>query len=82
MLAACGDDIGGKRNQALVALGFQGLCRRSEISALEVPDLIENIRGGLSVTIRRGKADQAGEGGLSGYHRTPPVSCPGIVIQK
>ena len=62
MLTACGDDLAGKRDRALVALGFEGLCRRSEISALEVTDLIENMRGGLSVTIRRGKTDQAGEG--------------------
>lgn len=66
MLAACGDDLTGKRDRALVALGFEGLCRRSEISALEVTDLVANIRGGLSVTIRRGKADQVGEGRVVG----------------
>ncbi|ODT80497.1 MAG: hypothetical protein ABS76_16310 [Pelagibacterium sp. SCN 64-44] len=62
MLAACGDDRAGKRDKALVALCFEGLCRRSEISALEVTDLVANMRDRLSVTIRRGKADQVGEG--------------------
>jgi integrase len=70
VLANCGDDMEGKRDRAPVALGFEGLCRRSEVSALKVTDLIEIIRGSLSVTIRRGTAEQGGEGrsvGLSGH---------------
>lgn len=62
MLGACGDDIRGKRDKVIVALGFEGLCRRSELAALEVTDVIENARGGTSIMIRRGKADQSGSG--------------------
>ncbi len=56
MLGACGDNLSGKRDKVLVALGFEGLCRRSEIAVLIVAD--------LAVLVRRGKADQNGEGRL------------------
>jgi integrase/recombinase XerD len=62
LLNSCADDVAGKRNGALVALGFEGLCRRSEVSALDVEDLIENDEGKVGILIRRGKADQDGLG--------------------
>jgi integrase/recombinase XerD len=62
MLDSCGDDLAGKRDKALVALGFEGLCRRSELAALNVDDVVENERGEPAILIRRGKADQNGDG--------------------
>lgn len=38
MLAACGQDLAGLRDKTLVALGFEGLCQRAEITALTVAD--------------------------------------------
>jgi len=61
MLSACGNDLAGLRNRALLALGFAGALRRSELVALTVED-IQSVEGGAVVTIRRSKTDQDGEG--------------------
>jgi Site-specific recombinase XerD len=62
LLSACPDSLPGKRDKVLVALGFEGLCRRSELAALRSEDVVENRHGQLALLIRRGKADQTGEG--------------------
>ena len=51
----------GLRDRALLALGFAGAFRRSELVALEVED-ITPVPDGLRVRIRRSKTDQEGEG--------------------
>jgi site-specific recombinase XerD len=62
MLALCrADTLIGTRDRALLALGFAGAFRRSELVALEVEDLVE-CADGLRVTIRRSKTDQEGAG--------------------
>lgn len=54
--------LAGIRNRALLALGFAGAFRRSELVVLELRD-VEVVPGrGLRVTVRKSKADQAGEG--------------------
>lgn len=61
MVALCGDTLIGKRDRALLAFGFAGAFRRSELCALEVADLTETPDG-LRVLIRRSKGDQEGQG--------------------
>jgi integrase len=61
LLDACPDTLIGKRDRALLALGFAGAFRRSELVALEVADLIE-VADGLRVVIRHSKTDQEGQG--------------------
>ena len=61
MLKRCSDTLAGKRDRALLALGFAGAFRRSELVALEVADLVE-VPDGLRVRIRRSKTDQEGQG--------------------
>jgi integrase len=61
MIALCPDNMIGKRDRALLCLGFAGAFRRSELCALEVADLVE-VPDGLRVVIRRSKTDQTGEG--------------------
>jgi integrase len=61
MLAACPDTMIGLRDRALLALGFAGAFRRSELLALEVADLSE-LPDGLRVVIRRSKTDPEAEG--------------------
>jgi integrase len=61
MLKRCPDTLAGKRDHALLALGFAGAFRRSELVALQVEDLAE-VPNGLRVTIRRSKTDQEGQG--------------------
>ncbi len=55
------NDLRGKRDLALLALGFAGALRRSELVALEVADIARHPRG-IVLTIRRSKTDQAGAG--------------------
>ncbi|WP_298967726.1 site-specific integrase [uncultured Methylobacterium sp.] len=51
----------GKRDRALILLGFAGALRRSELVGLDVEDLTP-AREGLLVQIRRSKTDQEGAG--------------------
>lgn len=55
------DSLKGKRDRAILLLGFSGALRRSEIVALDVEDL-ETREEGIVVTIRRSKTDQEGAG--------------------
>ncbi len=53
------------RDAAIIALGFAGAFRRSELSALDLEDLKWTLRDGeeiLLVTVRRSKTDQEGQG--------------------
>jgi len=61
MMAVCPDTLIGARDRALLAFGFAGAFRRSELIALQVADLIE-VPDGLRVVIRRSKTDQEGAG--------------------
>ena len=61
MIALCPDNMIGKRDRALLCLGFAGAFRRSELCALEVADLTE-VPDGLRILIRRSKGDQEGQG--------------------
>lgn len=61
MLMRTPDTLTGKRDRALLALGFSGAMRRSELVALNVADLIEDPEG-LRVRVRKSKTDQEGRG--------------------
>jgi site-specific recombinase XerD len=55
------DTLTGKRDRAILVLGFVGAFRRSELAALTIDDLQETAEG-LRVTIRKSKTDQEGNG--------------------
>jgi site-specific recombinase XerD len=62
MLDACDTSTTlGLRDRAILALGFAGAFRRSELVALTMADLTE-VPDGYRVLIRRSKTDQTGEG--------------------
>ena len=61
MIQAAPDGLKGLRDRALLALGFGGALRRSELVALDVADLVETDDG-YKVTIRKSKTDQEGHG--------------------
>lgn len=70
--------VAGKRDVALILLGFAGAFRRSELSALQVDD-VKTRSDGLVVTIRRSKGDQDRRGQHVGIVRgqhpeTDPVA--------
>jgi site-specific recombinase XerD len=74
MIAASPDTLAGKRDRALILLGFAGAFRRSELVALDVAD-IEEADAGLRITIRQSKTDQDGEGATIAIARGI-VACP------
>jgi len=72
------DTVRGKRDNALLLLGFSAALRRSELVALDVADL-DFTDEGLKLTLRRRKTDQEGAGTVIGvlpgqHHQTCPVS--------
>ena len=55
------DSLLGKRDRALLLVGFSGAFRRSELVGLDAED-VEKTPAGMIVTIRRSKTDQEGQG--------------------
>ena len=68
LVAVAGDDRRGRRDRALILVGYVGAFRRSELAALNAGDL-EARPEGLLVRIRRSKVDQDGHG----RHKTSPT---------
>ena len=64
LLAAAGDRLIDARNRALVAVAYDALLRRSGLTSLQVSDLVEEIRGGATLLVRRGKTDPEGRGAM------------------
>lgn len=61
MLATCDDSLVARRDRLLLALGFGGAFRRSELVALNVAD-VEVVNHGLRVFVARSKTDQEAQG--------------------
>jgi site-specific recombinase XerD len=61
MLDLCPNTLRGHRDRALLALGFAGAFRRSELCNLQLSDLSETPDG-LMIRIRHSKTDQEGQG--------------------
>lgn len=62
MLAAAGDGPRALRNRALLAVAYDSLCRRSELVALRCDDVQVGPHGDATLTLRRSKTDQEGQG--------------------
>ncbi len=68
LVATCDASSRGRRDRALLLIGFAAALRRSELVALQVEDVVATP-GGLRIRIRRGKTDRAGEGAELGLPR-------------
>jgi integrase len=81
IVARLPDSLAGKRDRAIVLLGFASALRRSELAALDVSD-VGFERDGLVLTIRRSKGDQHGKGQFVGvrYGRREKT-CPVKALQ-
>jgi integrase len=75
LVAACGSDLIGLRDRALLLVGFASALRRSELAALDVSD-ITICEEGVRISVRRSKGDQVGRGELVAIGRTGSVICP------
>ena len=62
LVAACRSALIDVRDRALVAVAYDGMLRRAELSALQVDDLVEEMGGDASLLVRRSKTDQEGSG--------------------
>jgi integrase len=52
----------GVRDRSLLLLGFNAMCRRSELSGLDIPDLHDAADEGVNLYIRYSKTDKDAEG--------------------
>lgn len=76
MVAALPTTLIGKRDRALLLIGFAGAFRRSELVALNVDDA-EFTSDGLIIALRRSKTDQEGRGRKIGIPALPSSdACP------
>jgi integrase len=62
LAAACPDTMLGRRDRALLRLGYDTLCRSSELVALRAEDLSPLAGGGARIRVRRSKTDPYGTG--------------------
>lgn len=76
LVAACGGDLAGLRDRALLLLGFAGALRRSELVAVEREHL-RFTEAGLRLMLPSSKTDQEGRGVELGITRGKrPETCP------
>ena len=60
LIDAPGERLIDARNRALLAVAYDAMLRRSELSAARVADLALDIHGGATLLVRRGKTDAEG----------------------
>lgn len=77
-----GDDLRGRRDRALLLLGFTGGFRRSELVNLDVEDIAFKAEG-MVVTITRSKTDQTGKGRTIGIgYGADEATCPVTAVRR
>jgi integrase len=82
MVAATDAGLIGLRDRALLLLGFGGAFRRSELVGLNAEDC-GFTKEGLTVTLRRSKTDQEGQGRKIGIpYGSCPETCPVRTVQE
>ena len=62
LVEAAGDSLIDDRNRALLAVAYDAMLRRAELTALQVADLLEEVQGDGSLLVRRSKTDGEGRG--------------------
>ncbi len=62
LLSACGNDLRGLRDQALLHLAYDSMRRRAELVSFRVEDLVLEGESGACLLLRRSKTDQFGSG--------------------
>jgi site-specific recombinase XerD len=76
MVETLDDDLKGKRDRALILVGFAGAFRRSELVALTVA-AVQFTNDGLVVRLPHSKTDQEGLGETKGIpYGSTPATCP------
>lgn len=69
------DTLRAKRDKAILLVGFSTMCRRSELTELQINDITETATG-YYINIRKSKTDQTGKGFIKYIERTNTMYCP------
>jgi len=72
LIEAASRDPRGLRNRALIAVGYDTLCRSSEIAAMRLEHIRRGANDTASILIPRSKADYAGKGRIA--HLSPATA--------
>jgi integrase len=81
IVATCGTDLQGRRDRALLLIGFLGALRRSELIALNVEHVAFEDEG-LRLLITRSKTDQEGVGREIGLPASKQTElCPVLALR-
>jgi integrase len=82
MLAGIPDTLLGRRDRAVLLLGFAGAFRRSELVAIDVEDWAAAPEG-ITVNVKRSKNDQEGKGRVIGIPRgQDQATCPVLAVEN
>lgn len=81
MLSHVPDTVKGKRDRALLLLGFCAALRRSELAAVRVEDL-EFMAQGIILTLPRSKTDQTSQGRKIGIPKGRGRICPVLSVNE
>jgi site-specific recombinase XerD len=65
MAAACPDTPAGLRDRAILALGYDTMCRRGELAALRIEDLTPQADGTAQILVRQEKQDPSRAGSVA-----------------
>jgi integrase len=71
----------GARDRAVLLMLFAGAFRRSELVALDLPDIQISSRR-MTVTVGRSKTDQQGQGAVIGIPRGKRETCPVRAVEQ
>jgi site-specific recombinase XerD len=84
LVAACDiKSLKGKRDRALVLIGFASAMRRSELVSLNVDDIEFQHDDGVVIHLRRSKTDQEGRGRIIGIPiGRHPETCPVTALKS
>lgn len=81
LVEACPDGAAGRRDRALLLVGFASSLRRSELAALRLAD-VDEVAARLVIRLARSKTDQSGAGREIGVHRgARGVTCPARALR-
>lgn len=65
IIEACPNDLAGLRDRALLAVGYDTLCRRAELVQLRIDDITVRSDGSGTILVRKSKVDKFGDGRLA-----------------
>lgn len=72
IIARCPDTLAGRRDAALISVGYDTLCRSSELAVMRIEHVTFYADGSGSILIPRSKADAAGAGRIA--HLSPDTT--------